>query len=169
MAFGMPPGFADLLRQKYSILQQQADATTTNATSNQTAAQAGARLDTARARELPADSAATRALQGRQGDLLREQATYFGPTALANIAESRSRIPLNEANAFQSLQQGLTLQDLLTTAAPANPFDRIPVGGARGSGRVSNSRGFVRPSGGPKTIDVRDLLEGRDRLGIGTP
>jgi hypothetical protein len=44
MAFGMPPGMADLLAKKYAIMQQQADAgmITANAASNQSMASARA-------------------------------------------------------------------------------------------------------------------------------
>lgn len=121
MAYGMPPGFADLIRQKYAILQQQADAGTTTANANAGAAAAAARLDTTRARLLPGESEAnvglTRAqagLAGSQSRFTDEQAKYFGQSALADIqykkalgTQAISGAELNRAN-VRGIEQDLT-------------------------------------------------------------
>lgn len=125
MAYGMPAGMAELLQRKYAILQQQADANTVNATSNRTAAEAGAKLDTARARELPLDSASQRALQGRQADFIGEQIRFYGDDIMSQIGLRRTQGASNLASAYTSLAQGRSINDLVDTNASAVPGAQV--------------------------------------------
>lgn len=84
--FGMPPpGFMDLIAQKYAIQQQEA-----NARSN--ALNASAAVDTAKAAELPAESAAnvaeTRARTGTLNTTNRFLPFTLGSSALASMGQA---------------------------------------------------------------------------------
>lgn len=89
---GMPAGFDDLIRRKYDILQQQADASTATA-------RAAANLDSVKAGLMPRQTAADIAKINADIGLTNMQTRWFGPTAQANIGLAR-------ANAFQSLAAG---------------------------------------------------------------
>lgn len=139
MAYGMPPGFADLIRQKYAILQQQADAGTLTATANADAAAAAAGLDRARTKIVPAESEAsiglTRAqagLAGSQSRFTDEQAKYFGKTALADIdykkalgTQALSGARLNDANTKGVYQDLEPVRDTFLRARDSVPFFRL--------------------------------------------
>jgi streptogramin lyase len=83
---------AEFLNRKYAILQQQADAgttqadaTTKNASSTALLAQAGARLDNTRADVMPAESAAMIAQRQAETALTGEQGRWYGSEATARI------------------------------------------------------------------------------------
>jgi hypothetical protein len=94
------------LGRKYANMDQQAAADTTRANAAAVSANAGAQLDTVKAGLLPAESKANIALTGAQTGLAAatarqqdEETKYIGPTANANIAESRARGGLYGAQA----------------------------------------------------------------------
>ncbi len=131
MALGdpSPVDFGYFLGRKYAQLQQQADASTTQAASgavqanaNATAAKAAAGLDNVRAGLLPGESAAQIGLQ-------RAQATLVGNQALTTIPESQARIGLDRANtALIGTQNkvltrdGLTERSLISPGGPSRIF-----------------------------------------------
>lgn len=97
MAFGAPVDFNYFLQRKYALLQQQADAGTSNAASAaiQANAQAGAlgaeaRLNNTRADLAPGESAADIGVKRAQTDLLGQQAKYYGPEAEARIGQTNA-------------------------------------------------------------------------------
>lgn len=94
MAFGQPVDFNYFLQRKYALLQQQADAGTSQAASGAVTAAAQANnlnadagLTAVRARLLPGESAATIGLQGAQRNLLGEQAKVVAPESTARIGQ----------------------------------------------------------------------------------
>jgi hypothetical protein len=106
--------FNYFLERKYAQLQQQADATTSNAAStaitanasaNASAAAAG--LDAARTKVLPAESAAAIGLQGAQAGLLRTQASVLPGTAASENAL--------RAGQLGQINEGTTLAKTLRT------------------------------------------------------
>lgn len=97
--YGMPSGFAELLRRKYDILQQQANTGQFNAETGRLTGTADARLANVRAGLLPAESAASVDKTKADTALTQEQTKFVGPLA-------RSSIDLNAANAFQSRSSG---------------------------------------------------------------
>ncbi len=123
MAFSTPQvDFNYFLNRKYALLQQQADAGTSNANSGALQAATGALvgkaaagLDTTRAGLLPAESASQIGLQGAQADLLGQQAQVVVP-------ESQSRIRNQDANTdYTGIQSKVLTRDGLTTFSPTNP------------------------------------------------
>lgn len=94
MAFGQPVDFNYFLQRKYALLQQQADAGTSQAASGAVTAaaqannlNADAALTGVRAKLLPGESAATIGLQGAQRNLLTEQAAVVRPESTARIGQ----------------------------------------------------------------------------------
>lgn len=101
MAFETQPvNFNAFLGRKYALLQQQADAGTTQANSGALAAAAAARLDNTRADLAPAESKANIGLTQAQTGLVGNQAKIV-------IPESQSRIALQDS---QKTGQDLTNQ-----------------------------------------------------------
>lgn len=93
----MPGMMADFLATKYAILQQQADAASTqantgqfNALTNRTVGNAAAALDTTRAGLMPAESEASIAKMASETGLNKETAKYLGPETLARIAKMKA-------------------------------------------------------------------------------
>jgi hypothetical protein len=103
MAFGMPPGMADLLAKKYAIMQQQADAgmITANAASN---------LDNVRAGLLPGEVRANIAKTQADADFTTVQAGEFGATAAKQRALWDTQGLLNRANANQSMASARAME-----------------------------------------------------------
>lgn len=104
--FGMPSGFAELLRRKYDIMQQGVDVQKQNADTSRVGTEAQARLDNVRAGLLPKESAAQIGLTDAQAGLAKantanvnETTKYVGPLANASIFETRSRGRLYGAQA----------------------------------------------------------------------
>lgn len=91
---GIPSAMREFLNRKYAVLEQQADAASQNAYTNTFVGRSAAGLDDVRAEQLPRTDAADIAEAGARKNLLREQAKYFGKTALADIDFTRSRINL---------------------------------------------------------------------------
>lgn len=117
MAFGgrgMPRGFQSLLNTKYAILQQQADAASTNAGTNAVVGRASANLDNTRAGLLPGESAASIRKSDAETGLIGEQSKYFGKEALARIALNRSSAGLNDVQAAVERRLGLSENPALT-------------------------------------------------------
>lgn len=115
------PDIGYWLGRKYSILQQEADATSRNAASTAqnansnsqnaaTAAMTGAAsaaLDKVRANLLPKQAAADIAQTTAQTGLIGQQAKYFGPVALAGIANTRANTALTNTTNAVSRYEGL--------------------------------------------------------------
>lgn len=118
--------FNYFLARKYAALQQQADATTSNAASQaiQSTAQAkalnaDAGLTDVRAKLLPGESASNVALQGAQRNLLSEQTKIVAPESVARIAG------LNAGTAG-ALDQNLAFRRTnLTDSSRASAFDPV--------------------------------------------
>lgn len=103
----MDVNFKYFLDRKYNQLQQQADATTQNAASNAIAAQAGARLDNTRAALLPGESAAGIRKMDAETGLIGQQAKYFGPEALARIAQMKADTAYTGTQNRIAIREGL--------------------------------------------------------------
>jgi hypothetical protein len=124
MVFGdtQPVDFNYFLNRKYQLLQQQADAGSTNAQSGALQAATGAivgkaaaGLDTTRAKLLPAESASQIGLQGAQANLLGQQASVVVP-------EAQSRIRNQDANTgYTGVQSQVLTRDGLTTFSASQP------------------------------------------------
>lgn len=122
MAFGAPVDFNYFLQRKYALLQQQADAGTSNAASAaiQANAQAGAlgaeaRLNNTRADLAPGESAAAIGVQRAQTDLLGQQAKYYGPEAQSRIAQAGAETGyLGAQTAFLGTQDKVLRRNSLT-------------------------------------------------------
>jgi hypothetical protein len=124
MAFGdtQPVDFNYFLQRKYALLQQQADAGTTNAQSGALQAATGAivgkaaaTLDNTRSSLLPAESRSQIGLQGAQANLLGQQAQVVVP-------EAQSRIRNQDANTLLTGTQDKVLtRDGLTTFSASQP------------------------------------------------
>lgn len=145
--------FNYFLARKYAALQQQADATTSNAASTaiQATAQAGAlnadtTLTGVRTKLLPGESAAQTALQGAQTRLTNENASIVRPESIARIAS------VNAGTAGQLDQNKAFVRTNLTDSTRASTFDPVtglyagvaPAGA--GAGGVSGFSGFRLPS-----------------------
>lgn len=101
------------LGRKYAIAQQQADATTSNASSSATAAQAAAQLDRTRAQIMPAESMASILQNRAQANLLNQQAAVVVP-------ESQARITNLGANTgFTNMQTQALYKDAVETTTPS--------------------------------------------------
>lgn len=118
--------FNYFLKQKYQLLRQQADAQTQNANTNQTAAQAAARLDNVRATLLPDESAANIAQTRAQASLLGEQAKVVAPESRARIANTNADTRAIGIGADIAKRRGLTI---LPTEAIGDAARRIAGGG----------------------------------------
>ncbi len=106
--------FNYFLRQKYAQLQQQADATTTNAAANTRNAatnaltgDAAARLDRTRAALLPAESQASIAKMGAETNLIGEQASIVRPESAARIANMNADTNFTRTQDKVAQRQGL--------------------------------------------------------------
>lgn len=93
-----PVDFNAFLRQKYAILQQQANADTERAGATTLTAGAAANLDRTRANLLPTESAAAVALQRAQTALTGNQAQTVLPESRARINLLGTEAGLNTAN-----------------------------------------------------------------------
>jgi hypothetical protein len=103
---GMPMGFADLLAQKYRIMQQQADADTLRANNDTRRADAGmitansgANLDNARAYGLGRLTDANVLQTQAQTDAIREQNKFIAPLAQSQLGLQRSQARQNISQA----------------------------------------------------------------------
>lgn len=79
------PDMSFWLGRKYSILQQQADATTQNASTAATTGAAAANLDRTRANLMPGESAASIARMGAETNLANQQASVVVPESRARV------------------------------------------------------------------------------------
>lgn len=99
MAYFDQNAFNAALAMKYRIMQQEANAKSTDSQAGLISAQSGANLANVRAGLLPAESASNIANQSAQTAGLTETNKYIGPLA-------QSQIGLQRANARQSIAQG---------------------------------------------------------------
>lgn len=83
--WGMPAGFAELLRRKYAIMQQEADAGTLRAGADVTTANSGANLNNIRAGLLPAQARAENLKTEAETGNILETTKYLGPRVKAEI------------------------------------------------------------------------------------
>ena len=125
--------FNYFLQRKYAVLQQQADAGTSNAASGAIqansgaiAARAGANLDNTRATLLPAESAATIAQSRAQTRLIGEQANVVAPESMARIAGMTADTALTGTNNKIAIREGLVPRPIMGSAlagvmGPATP------------------------------------------------
>lgn len=141
--------FNYFLARKYAQLQQQADATTSNAASTaiQTTAQAAAlnadaALTGVRTKLLPGESAATVGLQRAQTNLTNENASIVRPESVARIAS------VNAGTAGQLDQNKAFVRTNLTDSRFTNSFDPNTglYTGAKPSAATSAITGFRLPS-----------------------
>jgi hypothetical protein len=86
--------FDYFLQRKYQLLQQQANTGDANAQTARLGTTAAAGLDNARARVLPAESAANIAQTGAQTRLIGEQASVVRPVAMAGIGLTKAQTGL---------------------------------------------------------------------------
>ena len=104
--------FGYFLNRKYAIQQQQADAATQQANTQQMVGAAQAGLDKTRTTLLPGESAASIALQKAQTGLVGEQAKVVAPTAAAQ-------------NALTGAQTKLTLTQNQGAQRELTPFEKL--------------------------------------------
>lgn len=145
MAYGLPPGLEDLLRKKYSIQQQQADAVTTNAQTNRTVGEASAALDRTRNQFLPDQARADIAATKERTRLTGQQADYFGRDVLSQIALRAAQGGLYRAQG-ENVREG-------TVGLRQN--NRIFQFGAPVFGD-DEAASATRRSSGPRTISFND-------------
>lgn len=146
--------FNYFLNRKYAQLQQQADATTANARAatqnaetNALTGAAAARLDTTRAKLLPAESRATVAKIGAETNLIGEQAKIVAPESLARIGQIRAETALTGTQNEVARRQGLTsIGELL--------------GDRQQSGLINLLYGSQANAGG--AFRTSDIVPGRD-------
>lgn len=102
MAYGIVSLIQDARRKQDAQRDKQIEVARINALANRTSANAGAQLDTTRAKLLPGESAANIGQTNAQTDLLRETIKFYGPNAIADIA-------LKNANAEQAKASGVLI------------------------------------------------------------
>lgn len=124
-----PPGFNDLIQRKYDIQQQQVDAS-----SNLQNVQAG---------QLPADSAARRALEGAQAYQTTQQGNTLQPLADASI---RSQAANSQEALSRSGYYGALGQQAQHSLTPATGFDLT---------RTANELGYANEASGPLSVQPR--------------
>lgn len=126
------PDMSFWLGRKYSILQQQADATTQNASTAATTGAAAANLDRTRANLMPGESAASIARMGAETNLTNQQASVVVP-------ESRARVRNMDADTSYTGTQNRVLtrtsltpmRDLFGSDSAFSPSS--PLGGVMGT------------------------------------
>lgn len=99
--------FNFFLRQKYAQLQQQADATTQNASTNAMVGRAAAGFDAARTALMPAESKANVGLTRAQTGLTNEQAAIVAPESAARISNMNADTNRTNIGARVDERQGL--------------------------------------------------------------
>ena len=128
---GVPGIMADLLRWKYSIMQQQADTGQFNATTNRLGVSADANLNNVRAGLLPDESRASTNLQYAQAGLAdattdqqREETKFVAPLARANIrnSDAQSRLYGSQATAEDQLSKLIPTRFRFRGLPRANDF-----------------------------------------------
>lgn len=137
----MAVDFDFFLRQKYSQLQQQADATTRNAATNALVGKAAAGLDSTRAALMPAESRANIGQTLANTNLLGEQAAIVRPESAARIrgmdADTKRTLTGEEIDRRQGL---MSIGDIIggdtLTALRSSLLGGTSVGG--GTFRTSN-------------------------------
>jgi len=146
------------LARKYALLQQQADAGTSQAQTQSRQADTGAlvgaaaaNLDRTRAGLLPGESAAQIAQQGAQTRLLGEQASIVQPLARAQIGQIGAETGLT------------TTQNKVLTRTALTPY-RSLIGSALGSTLGAGGyQGFQLPAAGPAVVETDDTFTRRYR------
>lgn len=128
-----PVDFDYFLGRKYALLQQQANATTSNAeatmknaATNALAASAAANLDNTRAKLLPAESAASIGQTLASTGLTNEQAKYFGPVAEANIANTNANTYLTGVQGDVAYNEGVRTREVSPASLEAVMGGRYP-------------------------------------------
>lgn len=124
--------FNYFLAQKYSQLQQQADATTANAASSGIAARAAASLDQARAGVVGPESVANIAQTRAQTNLIGQQAQVVVPESRARIANLGAETALSGTNNLIARREGLTPRPILPSSLQAIMGNRYRLGGLYG-------------------------------------
>jgi hypothetical protein len=96
--WGMPAGFANLLRRKYDLMQQDANARTQQANTGAIVGNAAANLDVVRAGLMPAESRV--GIEKTKADTANtlESTKYVGPLAQSQIGLQSTQGKLNLAN-----------------------------------------------------------------------
>lgn len=123
--YGMPAGFEELLRRKYEILGQNADANTINARSN-------ANLNDVRARLLPKESAAGIAQTEASTEQTKAQTKGINIENAFRPRTLESQIGYNNALTFDARARGTNTNEQTRTMRSLNLNipDRVPVRGA---------------------------------------
>lgn len=140
----VPSTMQEYLNRKYAILEQQANAQTTQAAATTrnaaTAALTGkaqAGLDTVRAQLLPGESAASIAKMGAETGLIGQQAKYFGPEAMARIAnlgaETERTSTDNKIAVREGLMERTTLPESLRAVLGARGYQGYRLGSVVGN------------------------------------
>lgn len=144
------PDMSFWLGRKYSILQQQADATTQNASTAATTGAAAANLDRTRANLMPGESAASIARMGAETNLTNQQASVVVP-------ESRARVRNMDADTSYTGTQNRVLtrtsltpmRDLFGSGSGSAFSPSSPLGGVMGTQfRAPRLQDYDRQRGG---------------------
>ena len=109
----IPGDIETFLNRKYAILQQQADAATSNANTANLTGRAQAGLDQVRTQLLPKESAASIAKMGAETGLIGQQASVIAPESRARIANLNAETALTGTNNRIAIREGLTERSIL--------------------------------------------------------